>query len=91
MRIREHVALGGGGANAARAAGGGSVCFASGGFHVVHAANNAFTGWKEYDLMIGLGWRGKDYGPRVFYDDAGHGSIVLPWAEVVAQLREAAG
>ena len=27
----------------------------------------------------------------VFYDDAGHGSIVLPWAEVVAQLREAAG
>jgi pimeloyl-ACP methyl ester carboxylesterase len=27
----------------------------------------------------------------VFYEDAGHGSIVLPWAEVVAQLREAAG
>ncbi|MBV8882105.1 MAG: ThuA domain-containing protein [Planctomycetaceae bacterium] len=42
-----------------------------GGFLVIHAANNAFSGWKEYDQMIGLGWRGKDYGPRVFFDDAG--------------------
>jgi len=42
-----------------------------GGFYVVHAANNAFSGWKEYDLMIGLGWRGNSYGDRVFYDDAG--------------------
>jgi type 1 glutamine amidotransferase len=42
-----------------------------GGFLVIHAANNAFSGWKEYDQMIGLGWRGKDYGARVFYDDAG--------------------
>ncbi|HLY08792.1 MAG TPA: ThuA domain-containing protein [Planctomycetota bacterium] len=42
-----------------------------GGFLVIHAANNAFSGWKEYDQMIGLGWRGKDYGARLFYDDAG--------------------
>ena len=42
-----------------------------GGFLVIHAANNAFAGWKEYDQMIGLGWRGKDYGARLFYDDAG--------------------
>jgi len=42
-----------------------------GGFLVIHAANNAFPGWKEYDEMIGLGWRGKDYGARLFYDDAG--------------------
>lgn len=42
-----------------------------GGFYVVHAANNAFSGWKEYDQMIGLGWRGKSYGARVFYDDSG--------------------
>jgi type 1 glutamine amidotransferase len=42
-----------------------------GGFLVIHAANNSFPGWKEYDKMIGLGWRGKDYGARVFYDDAG--------------------
>jgi uncharacterized protein len=44
---------------------------AGGGFYVVHAANNAFTGWKEYDSMIGLGWRGKNYGARVYYDDTG--------------------
>lgn len=42
-----------------------------GGFLVIHAANNAFPGWKEYDQMIGLGWRGKEYGARVYYDDAG--------------------
>jgi type 1 glutamine amidotransferase len=42
-----------------------------GGFYVVHAANNAFTGWTEYDQMIGLGWRDKKYGMRVFYDDTG--------------------
>jgi len=42
-----------------------------GGFLVIHAANNAFPGWKEYDQMIGLGWRGKDYGARLFFDDAG--------------------
>lgn len=42
-----------------------------GGFYVVHAANNAFTGWKEYDQMIGLGWRGSKYGPRVYYDEGG--------------------
>ena len=42
-----------------------------GGFLVIHAANNSFPGWKEYDQMIGLGWRGKDYGARLFYDDAG--------------------
>jgi type 1 glutamine amidotransferase len=40
-----------------------------GGFYVVHAANNAFEGWKEYNLMIGLGWRGNKFGPRVFYDE----------------------
>lgn len=42
-----------------------------GGVHVVHAANNAFTGWKEYDKMIGLGWRDNKYGDRLYYSDAG--------------------
>jgi len=42
-----------------------------GGVYVVHAANNAFENWKEYDQMIGLGWRGSKYGSRVYYDDAG--------------------
>jgi len=42
-----------------------------GGVYVVHAANNAFSGWTEYDLMIGLGWRGNKYGARLFYDETG--------------------
>jgi type 1 glutamine amidotransferase len=41
------------------------------GFVVVHAANNAFGGWKEYNQMIGLGWRGKSSGERLKLDDTG--------------------
>lgn len=42
-----------------------------GGLVIVHAANNAFSGWREYDKMIGLGWRGADYGDRVTVNDKG--------------------
>jgi type 1 glutamine amidotransferase len=45
-----------------------------GGFVVVHAANNAFGGWKEYNEMIGLGgWDGRTEksGPYVFLDAEG--------------------
>jgi len=42
-----------------------------GGVHVVHAANNAFTPWAEYNKMIGLGWRDAKFGDRVFYNDQG--------------------
>ena len=28
-----------------------------GGLYVLHSANNAYPHWKEYDKMIGLGWR----------------------------------
>lgn len=38
---------------------------------LVHAANNAFTGWTEYELMTGLLWRNADYGDRLYYNDAG--------------------
>ena len=30
---------------------------AGGGLYILHSANNAFSHWKEYDKMIGLGWR----------------------------------
>lgn len=33
-----------------------------GGLYVLHSANNAFPQWEEYNTMIGLGWRPKDYG-----------------------------
>ncbi|HEX5105504.1 MAG TPA: ThuA domain-containing protein [Pirellulaceae bacterium] len=45
-----------------------------GGFVVVHAANNAFGDWNEYNAMIGLGgWGGRNEksGPYVYLDDSG--------------------
>jgi type 1 glutamine amidotransferase len=42
-----------------------------GGLVVVHAGNNAFTSWPEYNDMIGLGWRGADFGERVTVTDDG--------------------
>ncbi|MBS1811679.1 MAG: ThuA domain-containing protein [Acidobacteria bacterium] len=43
-----------------------------GGLVIVHAANNAFGKWKEFNEMIGIGgWRGRDEnsGPLWFYKD----------------------
>ncbi|WP_235296953.1 ThuA domain-containing protein [Portibacter marinus] len=43
-----------------------------GGLVIIHAANNAFGDWDEYNKMIGLGgWGGRDEnsGPYVYYDD----------------------
>ncbi len=45
-----------------------------GGFVVVHAANNAFGDWKEYNEIIGLGgWGGRNEksGPYVYYSEDG--------------------
>src|SRR5205807_6297610 len=36
---------------------------------IVHAANNAFGGWNEYNLMIGMGWRGNSGGDRLKFDE----------------------
>ncbi len=44
-----------------------------GAFVVVHAANNSFSGWLEYNRMIGLGgWGGRTEknGPYLYFDDA---------------------
>ena len=46
------------------------------GFVVVHAANNAFGGWKEYNRMIGMGWRGAKDGKRLKFDDDGKEILV---------------
>lgn len=46
------------------------------GLVIVHAANNAFTGWKEYNQMIGMGWRDAKFGKRLKYDDKGKEQIV---------------
>jgi hypothetical protein len=35
---------------------------------IVHAANNSFGGWAEYNRMIGMGWRGNNFGDRLTLD-----------------------
>ena len=45
-----------------------------GGFVVIHAANNAFGDWREYNEIIGLGgWGGRSEksGPYVYLDESG--------------------
>ena len=36
-----------------------------GGLVIYHSANNAFPNWPGYNEMIGLGWRGPDFGPSL--------------------------
>jgi type 1 glutamine amidotransferase len=33
-----------------------------GGLYILHSANNAFSHWKEYEKMIGMGWRPNTFG-----------------------------
>ena len=42
-----------------------------GGVLVIHAANNSFTGWKEFEQMVGLLWRNPKYGYSLYVDDQG--------------------
>jgi type 1 glutamine amidotransferase len=42
-----------------------------GGLYIFHSANNAFSDWDEYNLMIGLGWRNKDFGWAITLDQEG--------------------
>lgn len=42
-----------------------------GGVYVFHSAENAFVGWKAYEQMVGLSWRGADYGTAIEMTDAG--------------------
>ena len=52
-----------------------------GGLVIVHAANNSWGDWPEFNKMIGLGgWGGRnaESGPHVFYDNAGELHTVTP-------------
>ena len=42
-----------------------------GGVYIFHSAENAFTGWKEYEQMVALCWRGADYGTAIRVNDDG--------------------
>jgi uncharacterized protein len=41
------------------------------GLVIVHAANNSFGNWVEYNLMIGMGWRDNKFGDRLIVDGDG--------------------
>jgi type 1 glutamine amidotransferase len=41
-----------------------------GGLYILHSANNAFSHWKEYDKMIGLGWRKASQGSALEIEGA---------------------
>jgi type 1 glutamine amidotransferase len=41
-----------------------------GGLYVLHSANNAFRHWKEYNRMIGLGWRAANEGYALEVDSS---------------------
>ena len=41
------------------------------GLVIVHAANNSFRDWGEYNAMIGMGWRNNRFGDRLVVDDQG--------------------
>src|SRR5687768_7058651 len=40
-----------------------------GGLYFLHSSNNSFPHWKEYDRMMGLGWRPKETGFALQIDD----------------------
>ncbi len=42
-----------------------------GGVMVIHAAKNAFPGWKAYEDMVGLLWRNSQFGYSPYYDAEG--------------------
>jgi hypothetical protein len=41
------------------------------GLVIVHAANNSFPRWPEYNKMIGMGWRNNNFGERLTVDKDG--------------------
>ena len=42
-----------------------------GGLYILHSANNSFSEWDQYNLMIGMGWRKKDEGDALEISDKG--------------------
>ena len=36
-----------------------------GGLYILHSGNNSFAHWGEYNRMIGLGWRNKNFGAAI--------------------------
>jgi hypothetical protein len=52
-----------------------------GGLVNVHAANNGFTGWDNFNEMICVGWRGATFEKRVAIDDASGKAVAVAEAD----------
>lgn len=49
-----------------------------GGLYIFHSANNSFADWPEYNRMIGMGWRDKNFGKAVIIGDDQKLKIIEP-------------
>jgi type 1 glutamine amidotransferase len=49
-----------------------------GGLYIFHSANNSFADWPEYNRMIGMGWRDKNFGKAVLIGDDQQLKIIEP-------------
>ncbi len=49
-----------------------------GGVYVWHSGNNAFADWPDYNDMIGIGWRKKEFGSALAVSDDGRISRIPP-------------
>ncbi len=58
-----------------------------GGLVNVHAANNAFTGWDNFNEMICAGWRGATFASRIAVDDKSGKAVALVDADEKIQTK----
>lgn len=58
-----------------------------GGLVNVHAANNAFSGWDNFNEMICAGWRGATFGQRIAVDDKTGRAVALVDADEKIQTK----
>lgn len=49
-----------------------------GGLYALHAGNNSFPDWAEYNRMIAVGWRTKDFGYAIQVDSLGAPKRIAP-------------
>jgi len=49
-----------------------------GGLYIFHSSNNAFADWGEYNRMIGMGWRNKNFGKAVVVGDDQSIKVIEP-------------
>jgi type 1 glutamine amidotransferase len=49
-----------------------------GGVLIFHSGNNAFPDWKEYNDIIGLGWRAQSFGTALRMNEAGDITRLAP-------------